>query len=120
MAKVEVEPPKVEAPKAIRDIPTYQPPTQDWRQEFKKGDDSEDELPDTKKLISQLNLNTGATTDAASVFENNEDFLGGDLNDEDVSNMKQSVEEKERQAAAAALVKPPKGKKKPYQPTGSQ
>lgn len=45
----------------IREIPTYHPPTSkqvDWREEFKKGDDMEDELPDTKALIEKLNVST--------------------------------------------------------------
>jgi hypothetical protein len=49
------------------------------------GEESEDELPDTKKLITQLNLGS-VPTDAASVFE--DELLGGEMNDEDVSNLK--------------------------------
>jgi hypothetical protein len=43
----------------IRDIPTYVPPPekkdQDWRDDFRKNQDSEEELPDTKLLIAKLN-----------------------------------------------------------------
>lgn len=42
----------------IRDIPTYVPPErkeQDWREDYRKNQDSEDELPDTKLLIAKLN-----------------------------------------------------------------
>jgi hypothetical protein len=43
----------------IRDIPTYVPPPekkdQDWREDFRKNQDSEEELPDTKLLIAKLN-----------------------------------------------------------------
>ena len=57
--KLETEYASKEPQKQIRGIPTYQPPPasqQDWREEFKKGDESDDQLPDTKKLISQLNI----------------------------------------------------------------
>jgi hypothetical protein len=43
----------------IRDIPTYVPPPekkdQDRRDDFRKNQDSEEELPDTKLLIAKLN-----------------------------------------------------------------
>ena len=43
----------------IREIPTYVPPVaekdKDWREDFKKNADSDDELPDTKMLIAKLN-----------------------------------------------------------------
>jgi hypothetical protein len=42
----------------IRDIPTYVPPErkeQDWRLDYRKNQDSDEELPDTKVLIAKLN-----------------------------------------------------------------
>jgi hypothetical protein len=43
----------------IRDIPTYVPPPEkkdsDWRDDYKKNQHSDEELPDTKLLIAKLN-----------------------------------------------------------------
>lgn len=58
--------------KSIREIPTYQPPPeQDWREEFRKDDLSEDELPDTKMLIEKLNK--AAVKKDVSIFEEEDD-----------------------------------------------
>lgn len=108
--------------KGIREIPTYQPPSSagggsDWREEFKKGGHSDEELPDTRKLIDKLKVGTagGERTDMDieedALKLNDNSLLGGDqMNDSDVSKLKRQVEEQEQKLAElqAKLNKPPK------------
>jgi hypothetical protein len=46
------------APPVVIEIPTNKPPEKDWRQEYKGGGDSDEELLDTKKVIEKINKST--------------------------------------------------------------
>lgn len=123
-------PPPAKGKAPIRDIPTYQPPASastDWREEFKKADQSDEELPDTKKLIDKLNVQGAQDLQTTIGLEDEkrvEDSIG-EMNDDDVAHLKRQVEEQEAKLAElqAKLNKPPKAtaKKDPKHGTpGSQ
>lgn len=91
------------AKKSIREIPTYQPPSSaagsDWREEFKNGNNSDEELPDTKKLMHKLGvsgapaLSTALDIEEDAVRASDNSIMGGDMNDSDVAMLKRQVEE---------------------------
>lgn len=94
-------------PKTIREIPTYKPPQReesrsDWREEFKRDNDSEEELPDTKKVIEKLNKGKQSfakTTDGGgdkTIFDDEDDnrddpFFNDDINARDSEVLKTSI-----------------------------
>lgn len=65
----------------LRSIPVYNPPPQvniDWRKEGQHSS-SDDELPDTKKVLQKLNLN-GASIEDANQYKLGEDDVNYDEN----------------------------------------
>lgn len=74
-----------------------------------KAEESEDELPDTKLLIDKLNINGaigGHQESEVNIFDLEDDkndeensLLMGDLNDNDVENMKKDIADREKKKA---------------------